>query len=218
MADREGGGVPYSPNLVPQAQLDQLGAVGSEVELTPEGVQRQLIDLERFLEEELTRIATAMLAAVVQAAYAALTVDPGPAADQPLDATPTLIQGWNNFTPSIPNRVTTDQVVQESLVPEEGGIYQITAVMTVTVDAGSLYALTFTVNGTPTGVFSSIDASQQTTVVSFVMHGLLALNPGDVCTIFGIAQAQGAPHTFIMESAIFSIIRVSERNDERGIF
>lgn len=206
MADREGGGVTYTPNLVPQTQAGDTDAVS------------RVIDLERFLEEELTRISTAMVAAVVQAAYGALTVDPGPAANQPLDAIPSLIVGWNNFSPQVPNRVTTDAAIGQSLVPEEGGIYQITAVMTVEVDAGSLYALTFTVNGTPTGVFSSIDASQQTTVVSFVMHGLLALNPGDVCTIFGIAQAQGAPHTFIMESAIFSLIRVSERNDEPGIF
>ena len=206
MADREGGGVPYSPNLVPQTQVDE-----------PDAISR-VIDLERFLEEELTRIAVAMLAATVQAAYGALTVDPGPAANQPLDDVPTLIQGWNNFTPAVPNRMTTDSVVQESLVPEEGGIYQITAVIVATVDSGSLYALTFTVNGTPTGVFSSIDASQQTTVVTFVMHGLLALNPGDVCTIFGFAQAQGSPHTFVMQSAIFSVIRVSERNDEPGQF
>lgn len=215
MADREGGGVPYTPNLVPSSAI---GVQGQNVELDAKDVQSQLIDLERFLEEELGRIQTAMLAAVVQAAYGALTVDPGPAANQPLDAVPTLIDGWNNFTPQVTNRVTTDTLVGASLIPEEGGIYQITAQMTCEVDAGSLYALTFTVNGTPTGVFSSIDASQQTTVVSFTMHGLLALNPGDVCTIVGIAQAQGSPHTFIIESGIFSIIRVSERNDERGIF
>jgi len=206
VADREGGGEPYAPNLVPQTDAEDTEAIS------------RLIDLERFLEEELTRIAVAMAASTVQAAYGALTVDPGPAADQPLDDVPSLITGWNNFSPQVTNRVTTDNLIGQSLVPEEGGIYQVTAQMTVTVDSGSLYALTFTVNGTPTGVFSSIDASQQTTVVSFTMHGLLALNPGDICTIFGIAQAQGSPHTFIMESAIFSLIRVSERNDEPGQF
>ena len=206
MVDREGGGEPYAPNLVPQTQAEDRDSIS------------RLIDLERFLEEELTRIAVAMQASTVQAAYGALVIDPGPVADQPLDGTPVLIVGWNNFSPQVPNRITTDQLIGQSLVPEEGGIYQITMQISATVDTGTAYTFTFTVNGTPTGVFTLQESSQQTALMTFTLHALAALNPGDVCTIFGAAQVQASPHTFIMESAIFSLVRVSERNDEPGIF
>ena len=211
---REGGGFPYTPNLVPQVRLGF-----DNVELTPEAVQSQLIDLERFLEEELNRIETAMLTAVVQAAYGALVLDNGPAADQPLDDTPTALEGFDNFAPAVPNRVTADITPPgESLVVEEGGIYIPQCQITATIDSGSFYSITMAVNGTLSNVFTSVDASQQTTVVTFTFYGMLALNAGDQITLIAIAQAQGSPHTFIMESAIFSIFRISERNDEPGQF
>ena len=210
MADREGGGVPYTPNLVPQVNLK------ADVELLPEHVQ----DLERFLEEELSVIKTAMITSTVQAAYGGLILENGPAPDQPLSAVPLALTGFDAFVPAVPNRITADFVSlsADSLVPEEGGIYHINAVLTVTVDSGSFYSITAAINGTITNIFSSIDASQQTTVVTFVLFGMLALNPGDTVTLVGIAQAQGSPHTFIMESGIFTLTRVSEQNDEPGQF
>jgi len=205
VADREGGGEPYAPNLVPQTQREDQDSIS------------RLIDLERFLEEELTRISVAMAASTVQAAYGALTVL-NTVADQPLDATPSLVLGWDGFSPQVPNRVTTDTVIGQSLVPEEGGIYQITMQISAEIDTGTAYTFTFAVNNNLSPVFTLQESSQQTSLMTFTLHGLIALNPGDVCTIFGAAQAQGSPHTFIMESAIFSLIRVSERNDEPGIF
>lgn len=216
MANREGGGVPYTPNLVPQATLDIPG--GAEGQLTPEQVQQQLLDLERFLEEELNRIGTAMRFAVVQAAYGALTVDPGPVPDQPLpDGVPTAVEGFNNFTPSVPNRVTAQQA-PDSLIPEEGGIYQVNATLSIIISSGTAYSLTAFVNGTPTGVFTTVDSSNQTTSIAMVLYGLIALNPGDVVTLVALATGPGGPHTFILESAIFSLVRVSEENDEPGQF
>ncbi len=213
---REGGGEPYSPNLVPQVRIDVLG---ENTDITPEAVQGQLIDLERFLEEEFNRIKTAMLTSVVQAAYGGLILENGPAPDQPLGAIPLALTGFDAFVPAVPNRVTAETTgLADSLVPEEGGIYHINAVLTVTVDSGSFYSITAAINGTITNIFSSIDASQQTTVVTFVLFGMLALNPGDTVTLVGIAQAQGSPHTFIMESGIFTLTRVSEQNDEPGQF
>ena len=209
MADREGGGVPYTPNLVPQVNLD------APTQLLPQHIQ----DLERFLEEELSVIKTALLTATVQAAYGGLILENGPAPDQPLGAIPLALAGFDAFVPQVPNRMTAETTgLADSLVPEEGGIYHINAVLTVTVDSGSFYSITAAINGTITNIFSSIDASQQTTVVTFVLFGMLALNPGDTVTLVGIAQAQGSPHTFIMESGIFALTRVSEQNDEPGVF
>ncbi|MCK5496845.1 MAG: hypothetical protein KAI80_10565, partial [Hyphomicrobiaceae bacterium] len=128
MADREGGGVPYTPNLVPQVKLK------ADVELLPEHVQ----DLERFLEEELSVIKTAMITSTVQAAYGGLILENGPAPDQPLSAVPLALTGFDAFVvPQVPNRMTAETTgLADSLVPEEGGIYHINAVLTVTVDSG----------------------------------------------------------------------------------
>lgn len=213
---REGGGEPYSPNLVPQTRLD-LG-FGVDAELTPAIVQEQLQDLERFLEEELGRIKTAMLTSTVQAAYGALLVDP-PAADQPLvDGVPTLVTGFNGFSPAVPNRVTADFAVGESLVPEEGGIYQIFGTVSAIISSGTEYTLTAAVNGTLSGIFGRVDTSNQTTSIQIILYGMVALNPGDIVTLVVIATGPGGPHTWLIESAVFSLTRISEQNDEPGLF
>ena len=215
MASREGGGVPYTPNLVPQTALDISGIRG---QLEPEDVQQQLIDLERFLEEELGRIQDSMRFAVVQAAYGALVVEPGPAPDQPLvDSVPTPVEGFNNFAPSVPNRVTAQQA-PDSIIPEEGGIYQIMATLSIIISAGTAYTLTAAVNGTLTGIFTTVDSSNQTTSIAMVLYGMIALNPGDTVTLVVVAVGPGGPHTFIIESAIFGLTRISEQNDEPGVF
>jgi hypothetical protein len=200
---------------VPQARI---ALRGQDSQLTPQDVQEQLLDLERFLEEELGRVSTAMRFAVVQAAYGALTVDPGPAPDQPLvDGVPSAVEGFNNFTPSVPNRVTAQQA-PDSLIPEEGGIYQVMATLAVIISSGTEYSLTAFINGTPSGVFARVDTSNQTTSISLVLYGMIALNPGDIVTLVAVATGPGGPHTFIIESAVFSLTRVSEENDEPGIF
>ena len=212
---REGGGVTYSPNLVPQVRLP-IGAL--EAEVSARDVLDQLVNLERFLEEELQRVATAMITSVVQAAYGALTVDPGPAADQPLvDSVPTAVEGFNNFTPQVPNRVTAQQA-PDSLIPEEGGIYQVMATLSIVISSGTAYTLTAAVNGTLTGIFTTVDSCNQTTSIAMVLYGMIALNPGDTVTLVVVAVGPGGPHTFIIESAIFGLTRISERNDEPGIF
>jgi len=208
VADREGGGIPYTPNLVPQINLD----------VDEQGIKAHVRDLERFLEEELDRIQTAMLTSVVQAAYGALTVDPGPAPDQPLvDSVPTAVEGFNNFAPAVPNRITA-QITPDSLIPEEGGIYQVMATLSIVISSGTAYTLTAAINGTLTGIFTTVDSSNQTTSIAMVLYGMVALNPGDIVTLVVVAVGPGGPHTFIIESAIFGLTRISERNDEPGEF
>ncbi len=207
MAEREGGGVPYTPNLVPQIDLD----VGEQ------GIKQHVQDLERFLGEELDRVETAMLTAVVQAAYGALEVDPA-APDQPLiNLTPTVVTGFNSFAPSVPNRVTAD-AAGDSLVPEEGGIYQVLANLTVNISSGTAYTLTAFINATASGIFTTVDASNQTASIQLTLYGMVALNPGDVVTLVVIATGPGGPHTWQIDSAVYGLTRISEQNDEPGLF
>ena len=187
---------PYTPNLVPQTTL------GGDV-------TKQFQDLERYLAEEFGRIQAAMLFVPVQAAYGAIVVSPGPAADQPLGDVPQKINGWNNQAPLNTNRIDAD-FTDDTLQVTEGGVYQITVEITAEIDQGREYTFTVAINGVQTDIFVRIDPSQQTDVVTIPLHVISELDAGDVVTLEGEAEAAGQPHTFIMDSAIFSIIRVSE--------
>lgn len=192
---------PYTPNLVPQADLQ--GDPGE-----------QLRDLERFLSEELERIQTAMVLVPVQAAYGALTVV-GAAADQPLDETPALIVGWNNTAPLVPNRVVADPVTTDSLTVTEGGVYQVLMQITAEVDQGRAYELRIYVNGNPSGFFVVVDPSQQTDIITITLNAMGEIDPGDFLQLFGEAEATAAPHTFIMQSGVMSLTRISELHRDR---
>ncbi len=194
---------PYTPNPVPQHSLQNDPA-------------EQLQDLERFLSEELDRIQTALQLVPVQAAYGALTVDPGPVADQPLDATPQLIVGWNNTAPLVPNRVVADPVTLDALTVEEGGVFQILIQITASITQGREYTFSIFLNGVATNLFVTIDASQQTDIVTFNLVAMFEVDPGDLVQLFGIAEAPASPHEFIMLSAIFSLTRISELHRDRS--
>ena len=197
---------PYVPNLVPQSQLE-------------DDTSERIIDLERFLSEELDRIQEGISFVPVQAAYGAITVDPGPAPDQPLTKdTPTGITGFNNFQPEVPNRITTDLVslTGDSLVPSEGGVYWMQAQLTVDIDSGTTYKISVATNGVEGEIFGQVDASNQTDIVTLTLYGIASLNQGDLVTLVATATAAGpGPFEFIMLSATFSLVRISEQHDER---
>ncbi len=204
---------PYTPNLVPQTRI--------EGELTPEKIVQQLINLERYLAEEMERIEEGLRFVPVQAAYGALLVDPGPAPDQPLlKGVPTPIEGFNNFSPAVPNRVTASAIGgADSLQPLEGGVYWVQTQITADIDSGTSYIITVAINGTLTGIFGAVAASNQTDIVTLTLYGLIALNPGDLVTVVVVATAAPAgPFQFIMTSATFSVVRISEEHDEPGLF
>ena len=207
---------PYVPNLVPQSAL---GIDKIREQLTAQAVQENLIELERFISEELDRIQEGMIFVPVQAAYGAITVDPGPAADQPLvKDTPTGITGFNNFQPEVPNRITADTttLTGDSLVPSEGGVYWMQAQLTLDIDSGTTYKISVAINGVEQGIFGQVDASNQTNIVTMTLYGIQSLNQGDLVTLIATATAAPAgPFQFIMLSATFSLVRISEQHDER---
>ena len=207
---------PYVPNLVPQSAL---GIEQIREELTAAAVQENLIELERFLSEELDRIQEGLNFVPVQAAYGAITVDPGPAPDQPLvKDTPTGITGFNNFQPVVPNRITADttSLTGDSLVPTEGGVYWMQAQLTLDIDSGTTYKISVAINAVEGGIFGQVDASNQTDIVTMTLYGIETLNKGDLVTLIATATAAPAgPFEFIMLSATFSLVRISEQHDER---
>lgn len=187
---------PYTPNLVPQAALEGEPNV-------------QLLDLERFLAEELERIQSAMLFVPVQAAYGALNVV-ATAPDELLDDTPSIITGWDSFSPVNPNRITAT-VTGNSLTPTEGGVYFVQVQITAQIDSGITYVLTVARNAVLADIFGTVDAGNQSLIITIGFYGIVELDAGDIITVVAAASGPGQPpRTFIMESATFSLIRVSE--------
>ena len=203
---------PYTPNPVPTGQVEGLIGVS---EVTLGGVLKQVLDLQRFLTEELERIQTAMLFVPVQAAYGALGVV-GAAADQPLTDVPELITGWNVDAPFNPNRVLIDFTTDNSLTTTEAGVYMVQLQITASIDTGSAYVFTIFRDGVATPIFTAVDASQQTDIVTIVVMSVITLNQGSVVQLFGEAQTQGQPHTFVMLSAVMTIFRISELHRDRS--
>ena len=202
--------LPYTPNLVPQTRI--------EGEITPQKLMKQLLNIERFLAEELERIEEALRFVPVQAAYGALLVSPGPAPNQPMvKDTPTAITGFNAFAPDVPNRITaTTTGGADSLQVLEGGVYWIQVQITADIDSGTSYIITVARNGVLGSIFGAVAASNQTDVITLTLYGLISLNPGDLITAVVVATAAPAgPFQFIMESATFSVVRISEEHDER---
>ncbi len=190
--------VPYTPNNIPAP------ALGTEA-------TEQIKDLTRFLAEEFQRIASAARFVPVQAAYGALNVSPGPVAN-PLDIPPPqLIDGWNAFSPNQPNRVTADTTIADSLVPEEGGVYLIMVQIAAIVETNTTYVISVARNGVAADIFGTVDAGNQSTIATVFFYGLSELDAGDFVTVIGSADGQGlGPWEFTMESATFSLVRVSE--------
>lgn len=187
---------PYAPNLVPQTRL------GAEP-------TKQLADLERFLSEELGRIAAALTFVPVQAAYCSLGTN-GPQPDQPLGNTPTPIEVFDAFFPANPNRVIPN-LSPDQLVVEEGGVYWIQVFVTAEVESGVEYGLEVFVDGVSTQLRGAVDTSNTSDVVNIALFGLREIDAGGVLVLFGDATgATPAPYQFIVLSGTFSVVRVSE--------
>ena len=197
---QEIGAEPYSPNIVAITELDADPILSLQL-------------LERFLAEEFQRIATALEFVPVQAAYGSLIVANGPVADQPLvKDVPTAIGGFDAIRPTAPNRVIG--VVtgsSDSLQTEEAGVFLIQAQVTATIESGTGYVMTFSRNAVLSDIFGAIDAGNQALFITLTLFGLVALSAGDIVTLVMTATAgPPGPFTFIMESASFNIVRISE--------
>ena len=197
---QEIGAEPYSPNIVAITELDADPILSLQL-------------LERFLAEEFQRIATALEFVPVQAAYGSLIVANGPVADQPLvKDVPTAIGGFDAIRPTAPNRVIG--VVtgsSDSLQTEEAGVFLIQAQVTATIESGTGYVMTFSRNAVLSDIFGAIDAGNQALFITLTLFGLVTLKAGDIVTLVMTATAgPPGPFTFIMESASFNLVRISE--------
>jgi hypothetical protein len=172
------------------------------------GIIPSTIDTEvsRFLNDELIRIARAMIGVSVQTAYGGISLVNGPAPPQPLGLTPEKIIGFDTNNPEVPNRVIPN-AADDSLTITEEGVYFTYVNVTATVEQLTEYRLTVYVNDQPTPSFSQIETSNSANTVTFTIGAFGAVQAGDVATVWG--QSDGAAKDFTMLSANWLAFRVS---------
>jgi hypothetical protein len=179
---------PYIPGLVPS--LNSL-----------ESMQ----DLERYLNEEMDRIALAISQTTVQAAYGALLVASS-SGDQALDTTDAILTAWDSTSPAVPNRAIPDAST-DNITVLEAGVYFIAASFASVLSADT-FLFTFYKNGVATPVTTVADPSNQTDAFGVNLMGEITLAAGDVLDIR--ASVVTGTGTIDIGSGTFNLFRISE--------
>ena len=141
----------------------------------------------------------------------------GPAADQPLGATPEILTPYDSLTPPLdrssgPEGIVTDipaGTIQFERNSE--GVFLFGFFYTVSIVAGSEYRLEAFLNGNATGLISVVDASNQTDMVNMATQALIAGIDGDLVDIRGTASGPVGDQSFIVEACQMYVAKVGGR-------
>lgn len=175
----------YTPGLVPQ---------GGTLEQT-----------QRYLDEELQRIQSAIRLTTVQPAFGCLEIEAAVVVGA--NIAPQVVAPWDTALPAEPARTTVDAVNGEITILENG-VYLVIMSMSLVGDSGVVYYLTLYKNGSPTVVQCVQPMPAALTDLS-VFHTQIDLDAGDVLSLrVNTAATNGA--TFTPQRAHFSAQRVSE--------
>tara|TARA_R110002020_G_scaffold120196_2_gene274026 strand:+ start:2701 stop:3291 length:591 start_codon:yes stop_codon:yes gene_type:complete len=185
---------PYAP--FPPPQFD-----------TPE-----LADLSRYLEQELARVATGINFVSVQSMYGGLWLDDAPAAQQNVTTTPAAVTGFDAVTPDVPNRTDPDAGA-DSITVLDSGVVMIDASMAINLSSG-IFVFQIYINGTPTGIGTVVDPSDQTDFDGVSLHGLGTVQAGDVLQLS--VRVTSGTGNITLRSAMFTVHRVSEQHRGGG--
>ena len=144
--------------------------------------------------------------------------DSGPAADQPLDATPQIVLPYDQVTPPLDKSSGPEGVIVDidagtvQFERNAEGIYIFGFFYTCTITAGSEYRLEAYLNDIATGLISIVDASNQTDMVNMTSQALIAGTDGDTIDIRGTADGPGGvPQTWIVEACQLWVAKVGGR-------
>jgi hypothetical protein len=188
---------PYVPNLVPSLNSDN---------------EMALVDLERFLNDELRLISEAIRTTSVQAAYGGLIIDTPRTST--VGTTPAYIEAWDSFYPPQPSRITTNDVPIGAADPLtvltvlEDGVYMADCQVNVEISTGRTYNLRLRKNDLVTPVYGTWDTSNQTGQIWMKFGAMIEGKAGDVFSVWGSSTQDGS--TFDIQSANFQIFRISE--------
>jgi len=164
-----------------------------------------MLELERFLAEELDRISIAIQQTAVMAAYGALYVSE-PAAVQTVGTTHEIIVGWDVIAPLEPNR-TAPNATTNNITMSESGVYYFSFTASINVSA-DIFDFELFRNGAGTGVRGVVDPSNQTDSVVVAFSGPATITAGDVVDVRARVTAGTGDITMI--SGAFTLFRISE--------
>ncbi len=181
---------PYIPNLVPQ---------GDDV-----------AEVQRFLADELQRIAVSIRGASVAAAYGGLLVTvPNIGNTTPA---PRIIFEFDDVTPAVPNRMESNPPTLDFITPLESGVYFVFAQFSVGVAQLILYRMTLQLDGVLTNVFGEWQTGVQQDAITMVFGGMVEITPGQEAQISVISDQLAA---FNIQNGIFMLFRISEVHEVR---
>lgn len=180
--------------------------VPSAVPVSPDDAPVWQKDIERFLTDELAKLATAVQQTSVMAAYGGLVVET-PAVSGTANIAPSQVTDWDDFIPREPNRVTIADD-GDSLVVREHGTYHISTQITADTTAGRVYRITLAVNDVLSPVFAEFDTSNQSDSVNLMFSAIIDLDAGDDISVWVNANINGSD--FIPQSGVFQVFRISE--------
>jgi hypothetical protein len=182
----------YVPGLVPQ---------GGTLEAT-----------QRFLAEELERIATALRLNTVQPAYGLCRINTN--LTGVANIAPQRQEDWESVGPAVPNR-TICLIPDGRITVEEDGTFYIFFNVSVLCDTGEQYFVEFYLNGAATGIFMEIDNSNQTSAINISGSGMAQLRAGDYIEFWYYAGSNGAQ--WDVQTANFGLFRISELQNVRDV-
>ena len=146
-----------------------------------------------------------------------LRASEGPAADQPLGATPEILTPYDQVTPATDRSSGPEGVIGDvsagtvQVDKNSEGIFLLGFFYTVSIVAGSEYRLEIFLNGNATGLISIVDSSNQTSMVNMATQALVAALDADTVDVRGTASGPVGDQSFIVEACQLYIAKVGGR-------
>ena len=155
-------------------------------------------DLGRYVIAELDAIADEM----ASAQGAATLFTSVQSAQLTFTTTPQRLEQWTNLTPQRDPRSVVPSLPDGTLYVRRAGVVGVSFTVTALVPAGQEYVLEMYVNGVPTALAASIDASNQTTFATFAAFGTFRVVAGvnvvaDAIALYGRMMSGSAAFTMV---------------------
>ncbi len=162
-------------------------------------------DIERYLAEELNRLAPPLRTAV-QVAYGGMAITSSKTGTA--GTTPLQILNYDLARPESGVDAVGRWLNAGELVPKEGGVYAVSAVVTVAIDSGRQYGLGLYLNDVATSVATVVEASNQSNYATLVLNVLTDVVASQRLSLWYNSTQNGSQ--FDILRCEFSINRVSE--------
>ena len=172
--------------------------------IVPQHSEPEIMELERFLNDELDKISQALYQTTVMPAFGGVFVDAPHTGT--LSIAPAQLVDFDSTIPAFLDRTEADGGF-DSLTAFEAGAYVVYAQLYAELVTGRAYGIELYVNGSATGFVDAIDATNAQDARGFYTSGIINLAAGDILTLWGSADTNSS--TFDIQSGLIMMHWVS---------